>query len=53
MAAGLADEKTRFIATHFSHNAGMIHRELEEALSPYGIIPAYDGMILELSPLPR
>jgi phosphoribosyl 1,2-cyclic phosphate phosphodiesterase len=49
MAAGLADEQTRFIATHFSHNARMIHRELEEALSPHGIIPAYDGMILELS----
>jgi phosphoribosyl 1,2-cyclic phosphate phosphodiesterase len=50
MAAGLADEKTRFAATHFSHNARMIHRELEEALSPHGIIPAYDGMILELPP---
>jgi phosphoribosyl 1,2-cyclic phosphate phosphodiesterase len=48
MAAGLADEKTCFIATHFSHNAGMIHGELNEALSPHGIIPAYDGMILEL-----
>lgn len=50
IAAGLADEKTRFIANHFSHNARMLHGELEEALAPYGIVPAYDGMILELPP---
>jgi phosphoribosyl 1,2-cyclic phosphate phosphodiesterase len=48
LTAGLAGQKTRFIATHFSHNTGMLHRELEDALSPHGIVPAYDGMILEL-----
>jgi phosphoribosyl 1,2-cyclic phosphate phosphodiesterase len=52
IAAGLADEKTRFIANHFSHNARMLHRELEEALAPCGIVPAYDGMILELPQTP-
>jgi phosphoribosyl 1,2-cyclic phosphate phosphodiesterase len=50
MAAGLADGKTCFIATHFSHNTGMIHGELDKALSPHGITPAHDGMILELPP---
>lgn len=33
-----------FIVTHFSHNIGMMHDEIEELLKPHGIIVAYDGM---------
>lgn len=32
------------IATHFSHNGGLLHGELEAALSPAGITVAYDGL---------
>ena len=35
-------------ATHFSHNGGLLHHQLEEALGPYGIQPAYDGLEVEL-----
>ncbi|HET6382541.1 MAG TPA: MBL fold metallo-hydrolase [Armatimonadota bacterium] len=38
----------RFIATHFSHNGGALHEELEEFFSPHGIEVAYDGMKIEL-----
>jgi phosphoribosyl 1,2-cyclic phosphate phosphodiesterase len=34
----------RAIATHFSHNGGLLHHELEAALNPRGIEAAYDGM---------
>jgi len=45
---GIADEETVFIATHFSHNGGLLQEELEEALSPYRIIPAYDGFQISI-----
>jgi len=45
---GIADEKTIFIATHFSHNGGLLHEELEKTLEPYNIIPAYDGFQIEV-----
>ncbi len=45
---GVADGKTLFIATHFSHNGGLLHEELEEVLQPYGIIPAYDGFQINI-----
>ena len=44
---GCADENTRFVATHFSHNGQLTHRELTEELSPHGIETAYDGMRIE------
>lgn len=34
----------RVIATHFSHNGGWLHDELEAYLNPRGIEVAYDGM---------
>lgn len=40
---GCAGASTQFLATHFSHNCGMLHHELEESLRPYGIFPAWDG----------
>ena len=46
--AGLADEKTVFAANHFSHNGHALHADLERALAPHGIIPAWDGMVLTL-----
>ncbi len=36
------------VATHFSHIGGLLHEDLEQALSPAGILVAYDGMILEI-----
>ena len=46
--ASLANEKTLFLANHFSHNGHASHKELSEALCPHGITPAYDGMVLNL-----
>lgn len=33
-----------FVATHFSHNVGILHEELEQYFSPHGVCVAYDGM---------
>jgi len=38
----------RVIATHFCHIGGLLHEQLEEALSPAGIEAAYDGMVVEI-----
>jgi phosphoribosyl 1,2-cyclic phosphate phosphodiesterase len=46
--ASLANEKTLFFANHFSHNGHASHKKLSEALSPHGIAPAHDGMVLNL-----
>lgn len=32
------------VATHFSHNTGLMHDDLERLLNPHDIIVAYDGM---------
>jgi phosphoribosyl 1,2-cyclic phosphate phosphodiesterase len=45
---GIASEETIFVATHFSHNGGLLHDELEEKLNPHGFLVAYDGMRLEI-----
>lgn len=37
-----------FYATHFSHNGGWLHDELEAYFSPHGIGVAYDGMELDV-----
>lgn len=44
----IADENTLFIASHFAHIYMPLQEELEEILAPYTIIPAYDGMELEI-----
>lgn len=36
------------VATHFTHNSGLLHNEFVNAFEPYGIIVAYDGMVLNL-----
>ena len=43
---GSIDTKSICIATHFSHNGGLLHHELEEILNKHGFLVAYDGMIL-------
>lgn len=43
-----ADESTRFVATHFSHNGQMMHEDLEKAFEPHGILTAWDGMSVEV-----
>jgi len=46
--AGSIDSESICIATHFSHNGGLLHKELEEILNPQGFIVAYDGMKLNI-----
>lgn len=38
----------RVIATHFSHNGGWLHEDLEAFFAPYGIEVAWDGMRVPL-----
>ena len=44
---GAATAQTKLIATHFSHNGGLMHEELVEAFLPHGIAVAYDGIIIK------
>ena len=41
---GVLAPHTRCIATHFSHNGGLMHEELVEAFLPHHIIVAFDGI---------
>lgn len=43
----MADEGTRFVVTHFSHNGKMLHEEIVERVKPERIIVAYDGLEVE------
>lgn len=45
---GVADEKTRFITNHFSHNGAPLQKDLEAFFLPNGIEVAYDGMVIEI-----
>lgn len=36
------------VATHFSHNGGWLHEDLERFFTPHGIAVAYDGLTLSL-----
>ncbi len=45
---GCADENTKFILTHFSHNGGWLHEEMERQAAKYGFCVAYDGMTAEV-----
>jgi phosphoribosyl 1,2-cyclic phosphate phosphodiesterase len=38
----------KVIVTHFSHNCGMLHEDLEREFEPHGILVAYDSMIHHL-----
>lgn len=43
---GAATDQTKLVATHFSHNGGLMHEELVERFLPHGIMVAYDGIVL-------
>lgn len=45
---GSANDQTVFVATHFSHNGGLLHPELCKELEPEGFIVAFDGMRLKI-----
>ena len=45
---GVIDNATVFLATHFSHNGGLLHDDLAKALAPGAVVPAYDGMVIEM-----
>lgn len=47
LKTGIADKDTTFITTHFSHNGGLAHEEIEALMNPQGFLVAYDGMIVE------
>lgn len=44
---GCIDANTSVIITHFSHNGGLLHEELEATVKDDGYIVAYDGMKFE------
>jgi phosphoribosyl 1,2-cyclic phosphate phosphodiesterase len=39
-----ADDDTKFVVTHFSHNGGLLQDEMQEKISEFGMISAYDGI---------
>ena len=45
---GALTPQSQVVATHFSHNGGMLHEELEDLFAPHDIEVAFDGMQLEL-----
>lgn len=45
---GLVRPDARMIAHHFSHNAVPPYDETASLLAPEGIVPAYDGMVVEV-----
>lgn len=46
--AGVADENTKKVITHFSHNSAPTVREVERAERELGAVAAYDGMEIVL-----
>ena len=45
---GALASDAKCVITHFSHNGGLLHHQLEEHVAGTGLLVAYDGMILEL-----
>ncbi|HOM71908.1 MAG TPA: MBL fold metallo-hydrolase [Armatimonadota bacterium] len=46
--SGAVDSNTQLVITHFSHNIGLLHEELEQIASPEDFTVAYDGIMLEV-----
>ena len=44
----LANKDTIFVATHFSHNGGLLHEQLERRLLPRNVQVAFDGLTIEV-----
>lgn len=47
-AAGAVNGGTRLVATHISHQNGLMHDQLAERLAPHGIELAYDGLVISV-----
>jgi phosphoribosyl 1,2-cyclic phosphate phosphodiesterase len=45
---GAIVDRTRVIATHFSHNGAYLHEELVRAFLPHRIEVAFDGMVIQV-----
>lgn len=45
---GAVAADARFIATHFSHNGGLCHEEMSQAMLPHGVQTAFDGMMVQI-----
>lgn len=45
---GAINKNSVLVITHFSHNGGYLHDELEKLVKDDGLIVAYDGMLLEI-----
>lgn len=39
-----SNNRTRYVATHFSHNGGLNHAQIDEKMRLHGITVAYDGL---------
>ncbi len=48
LKSNAASIDTKFIITHFSHNIGLMHHEIEEIAKAHGFIAAYDGFEIEI-----
>jgi len=44
----IADKDTAFVATHFSHNGGLLHEELASKLGTENVQVAFDGLTIRL-----
>jgi phosphoribosyl 1,2-cyclic phosphate phosphodiesterase len=45
---GLADDNTKWIVNHFSHNGGWLHDKMVEEADKVGFLVSYDGMVIEV-----
>lgn len=45
---GLVKPSTKYVVTHFSHNNGLLHEDMNYAAERYGMVAAYDGMEIEI-----
>jgi len=45
---GIADDRTRLIANHITHNNAETHDKIEQFFSDTDIIVSYDGMVVEV-----
>ncbi len=48
LADGAADESTRFVVNHFSHNGKWLYDELVQRAGKENMEPSYDGMTVEI-----
>lgn len=48
IAKNIADQNTKFVISHFSHNGNPTRANLSKIEQKYGVIAAYDGLIEEI-----